>query len=207
MTRATLYTVSAPSGAGKTSLVKALTEADASIHVSVSHTTRKPRPGEVNGVNYHFVSVDEFEAMIAQGQFFEYAKVFDNYYGTSATWAQQQLEAGNDVLLEIDWQGAAQIKAQKPETVAVFILPPSIAELQNRLTGRGQDSDEVIAKRLAEAQNEMQHVTDSDYVIINDDFDVALKELQAIFEAQRLSTSQQSIKHHALLAQLLAPID
>lgn len=203
MQTGTLYTVSAPSGAGKTSLVKALTERDNAIQVSVSHTTRTPRPGETDGVNYHFTNHADFEAMIAENRFLEHAEVFGNYYGTSADWVNQQLSQGRDVLLEIDWQGAAQIKALNPNTVAVFILPPSIAALQQRLTGRGQDSEDVIQKRLAEAQNEMDHAHNADYIIINDDFSDALEDLAAVFKTQRLTAQQQQQRHSVLLEDLI----
>jgi len=195
--------VSAPSGAGKTSLVKALTERDNAIQVSVSHTTRAPRPGETDGVNYHFTNHADFEAMIAENRFLEHAEVFGNYYGTSADWVNEQLAQGRDVLLEIDWQGAAQIKELNPDTVAVFILPPSITALQERLTGRGQDAEDVIQKRLAEAQNEMEHAHRADYIIINDDFSDALEDLAAVFKTQRLTAQQQQLRHAALLEDLI----
>lgn len=202
MSSATLYTLSAPSGAGKTSLVKALTEQDPSIQVSISHTTRSPRPGEVDGVNYHFVSTAEFQQMIAAKAFLESAEVFGNYYGTSASWVKQQLAKGRDVLLEIDWQGAAQIKQLLPETVAVFILPPSLAALEQRLTGRGQDPADIIAKRLAEAKNELAHATDADYWIVNDDFNTALQELSVLFNSQASQTQAQKQAALHLLKQL-----
>lgn len=195
--------MSAPSGAGKTSLVKALTERDNAIQVSVSHTTRAPRPGETDGVNYHFTNHADFEAMIASNRFLEHAEVFGNYYGTSADWVNEQLNEGRDVLLEIDWQGAAQIKALNPKTVAVFILPPSISALQERLTGRAQDAEDVIQKRLAEAQNEMEHAHCADYIIINDDFSDALEDLAAVFKTQRLTAQQQQQRHAALLEALI----
>ena len=195
--------MSAPSGAGKTSLVKALTERDNAIQVSVSHTTRAPRPGETDGVNYHFTNHADFEAMIAENRFLEHAEVFGNYYGTSADWVNEQLAQGRDVLLEIDWQGAAQIKELNPDTVAVFILPPSITALQERLTGRGQDAEDVIQKRLAEAQNEMEHAHRADYIIINDDFSDALEDLAAVFKTQRLTAQQQQLRHAALLEDLI----
>ena len=202
MSSATLYTLSAPSGAGKTSLVKALTDQDSSIQVSISHTTRTPRLGEANGVNYHFVDKPEFQQMISDQAFLEYAEVFGNYYGTSAPWVKQQLASGRDVLLEIDWQGAAQIKQLMPETVAVFILPPSLDALEQRLTGRGQDPADVIAKRLAEAKNEISHAASADYLIVNDKFDDALNELASLFDTKKTQSAEQQQGFQALLAEL-----
>ncbi|KZY85248.1 guanylate kinase, partial [Oleiphilus sp. HI0069] len=157
-----LYVVSAPSGAGKTSLVAALLEADSGIEVSVSHTTRQARPGEVDGVNYHFVSIPEFEQLISESGFLEHAKVFDNYYGTSKTWLEQRMALGQDVILEIDWQGAQQVRELMPDTVSIFILPPSKAALRERLQGRGQDSEEVIERRMADATSESSHYHEYD---------------------------------------------
>lgn len=185
MSTAKLYTLSAPSGAGKTSLVKALTDADTALKVSVSHTTRAPRPGETNGVNYHFVDTATFEQMINAGEFLEYAKVFDNYYGTSASWVNQQLAQGEDVILEIDWQGAAQIKALQPDAISIFILPPSIEVLEQRLINRGQDTASIIAKRLAEAKHEIAHAGSAEHIVVNDDFDTALAALKHIFQQYR----------------------
>lgn len=202
MTSATLYTLSAPSGAGKTSLVKALTEQLSNIQVSISHTTRSPRPGEVDGVNYHFVDTQTFQQMIAANAFLEHANVFGNYYGTSAAWVQQQLASGRDVLLEIDWQGAAQIKQLMPATVAVFILPPSLTALEQRLTGRGQDPADVIAKRLAEAKNEIAHAHAADYLIVNDKFDEALQTLCDLFTHRHTQSDAQKQQFEALLASL-----
>ncbi len=199
----TLYTVSAPSGAGKTSLVQALLELDPQLRVSVSHTTRPMRPGEQDGVNYHFVDQQAFRRRIEQGEFLEHAEVFGNLYGTSRLWVEQQLAQGQDVVLEIDWQGAAQVRQLLPETVAVFILPPSRDTLQQRLTGRGQDGPEVIAGRMAEAEAEMSHYADSDYLVINDDFQQALAELRAILAAQRLRTRHRVESLGPLLADLL----
>ncbi|MEY4589196.1 MAG: hypothetical protein RL497_1272 [Pseudomonadota bacterium] len=200
----TLFTVSAPSGAGKTSLVKALVESTPDVKVSVSHTTRAMRPGEVNGVNYHFVAPDVFVGMLGESAFLEHAQVFNHYYGTSADWVNQTLATGVDVILEIDWQGAAQVRRQIPEAVSLFILPPSQACLFTRLTGRGQDAQAVIDARMAEAKNEISHYVESEYIIVNDDFAQALKEFQAIVIAQRLGQAKQAGRHAQLLSSLLA---
>lgn len=203
-TRGTLYIVSAPSGAGKTSLVKALTDADPAIKVSVSHTTRSMRPGEQHGVNYHFVHHAEFHALIEQDDFLEHAEVFGNFYGTSRTALQQTLDQGYDLILEIDWQGAQQVRALMPDARSVFILPPSQQALRQRLNNRGQDSDAIIEGRMREAVSEMQHYAEYDYLIINDDFAVALEDLKAVFRANRLHRAAQQQRHQALLDQLLA---
>ncbi|MBF8742291.1 MULTISPECIES: guanylate kinase [Pseudomonas] len=200
----TLYIVSAPSGAGKTSLVTALTKDDQQIRVSVSHTTRAMRPGEQHGVNYHFVKHDEFKALIEQGDFLEHAEVFGNFYGTSRSALQQTLEQGYDLILEIDWQGAQQVRKLMPEALSVFILPPSQQALRQRLDNRGQDSEAIIEGRMKEAVSEMIHYDEYDYVIINDDFDVALKELKAVFVANRLLLKKQQQRHQALLKQLIS---
>lgn len=200
----TLYIFSAPSGAGKTSLVKALLEATPGIVVSVSHTTRKPRPGEQDGVNYHFVDIPAFETMVAQQAFVEHARVFDNYYGTSKAAVEAQLAAGRDVILEIDWQGARQIRAWRTDAVGVFILPPSRQALEARLQGRQTDSAEVIARRMRDAVNEMRHYAEYDYLVVNDDFATALAELQAIIQAQRLRRDRQQQALAGLLPALLA---
>jgi len=200
----TLYILSAPSGAGKTSLVKALLQQDDQVGVSVSHTTRAMRPGEVDGVDYNFVSMDDFNALIEQGQFLEYAEVFGNKYGTSQQWVKEQLAGGRDVILEIDWQGAEQVRRLMPEAVTLFILPPSRAALRERLNARGQDSDEVIEGRMAEATNEMSHYPEYDYLLINDDFDMALQQLASLFRARRLRQSVQQMRHETLLEQLLS---
>ncbi len=200
----TLYVISAPSGAGKTSLVKALLERDAQVCVSVSHTTRSMRPGEVDGTDYNFVSMEQFNQMIELGQFLEFAEVFTNKYGTSQVWVEQQLEQGRDVILEIDWQGAQQVRRLMPECVSIFILPPSTAALRERLTGRGQDGEEVINHRMSEALSEMSHYHEYDYLIINDQFALALDELQAVFSARRLRLARQQQKQAALLAGLLS---
>jgi guanylate kinase len=202
--RGTLYTVSAPSGAGKTSLAKALVESTADIQVSISHTTRPMRPGERDGVNYHFVTQEVFAAMLEVAEFLEHAQVFNNFYGTSKEWVESTLQAGVDVILEIDWQGAAQVRRQIPDAVSVFILPPSRETLYSRLTGRGQDSEDVIAARMAEAKNELSHYVESDYLIVNQDFDKALMEFKAIIQAQRLRQRHQACRHEALLRSLLS---
>lgn len=202
--RGTLYVISAPSGAGKTSLVKALIGSLDGVTVSVSHTTRAPRPGEQDGREYHFVDVERFRAMTAEGAFLEHAKVFDNYYGTSRAVVQERLAAGLDVILEIDWQGARQVRAVMPECVSIFILPPSRPALEDRLRGRAQDSDEVIARRMRDAVNEMQHWEEYDYLIVNDVFNEALAQLQAVFLARRLRREAQAVRHDALLGALLA---
>ena len=200
----TLYIFSAPSGAGKTSLVKALLEDTQDLVVSVSHTTRAMRPGEENGVHYHFTEIEKFRAMVTQGIFLEHAQVFDNYYGTSQQAIEAQLAQGLDVILEIDWQGARQVRERMPGTVSVFILPPSRAELERRLTGRGTDSAEIIARRMRDAVNEMSHFGEYDYLIINDDFDRAVGDLQAIIATQRLRLASQQARYGALLDELLA---
>lgn len=210
MPQGSLYLISAPSGAGKTSLVKALLAASkegatgAGLCVSVSHTTRPMRPGEQDGVNYHFVDAATFKAMIGRGEFLEHAEVFGNLYGTSKLWVQERLAQGWDVILEIDWQGAAQIKRLLPNSVGIFILPPSLVELEKRLTTRGQDKPEVIAARMAKAVNEMSHYPQADYLVINDRFEAALADLQAIFRGNQLQLRVQEARNSALLAALLA---
>ena len=202
--KGTLFTVSAPSGAGKTSLVNALIQRDSRLRVSVSHTTRPMRPGEQDGVNYHFVGEQVFRDMLKRAEFLEHAQVFGNLYGTSQTWVEQQLAAGLDVILEIDWQGAQQVKRLIPGTRAIFILPPSRATLLQRLTARGQDDNAIIDARMAEAVEEMSHYVEGDYLVVNQDFDVALAELQAIFTCQRLRTSRQQTELAQLLQDLLS---
>jgi len=204
VTQGTLYTISAPSGAGKTTLVNALIENTDNIKVSVSHTTRQPRPGEKNGVNYHFVTKDEFMGMLENNLFLEHAQVFDNHYGTSQQWLMEELNAGIDVILEIDWQGAEKIRRLKPDTVNIFILPPSRAALEQRLRHRGKDSEEVIAKRLRGAVEEMRHCVEYDYLVVNDDFDQALKDLQSIIQTQRLRQVVQAAKLEGMLRELLS---
>ena len=203
-----LFILAAPSGAGKSSLIKALMEkyegnTQSPMQVSVSHTTRQPRPGEVDGVHYHFVSREEFEALIEQGVFFEYAEVFGNYYGTSRVTIEQTLHRGIDVFLDIDWQGARQVKALMPDTCGIFILPPSLEVLEQRLTNRGQDSEEVIAGRMSQAVSEMSHFNEFDYVIVNDDFATALNDLEAIVTSQRLRSIKQQMRFQPLLDELL----
>jgi len=200
----TLYIISAPSGAGKTSLVKALVSVTSGIMVSVSHTSRAARPGEQDGVDYHFVDEAEFTRLLHEGVFLEHARVFDNHYGTSQHWVTDRLNEGIDVILEIDWQGAAQVRAAMPEGVGIFILPPSRAALKQRLRGRGQDSDEVIARRLRDAMGEIAHYGDYDYIVVNDDFDTALADIEVIVRAQRLRKGPQEARLAALLRELLA---
>lgn len=202
-TRGNLFILSAPSGAGKSSLINALLKKHADMKVSVSHTTRSPRPGEENAVHYHFVSADEFKALIAKDDFFEWAQVFDNYYGTSKQAIESQLNAGIDVFLDIDWQGAQQVREIMPSVQTIFILPPSKAELEQRLNNRGQDSAEVIAGRMAKAQSETSHYNEYDYVVVNDDFETALSNIETIVLAQRLTLKAQASRHHDLITNLL----
>lgn len=204
LSRGRLYTVSAPSGAGKTSLVKALIESSQRVHVSVSHTTRQKRPGEEDGVNYHFVDHATFETMLEQHAFLEHAEVFGNYYGTSRVWVEDTLARGDDVILEIDWQGAEQIAGLMPEAISIFILPPSRAALRERLTTRGQDDQAVIDQRMAEAVSEMSHYQLADFLVINDTFDVALDDLKAILRSQRLTRTSQQVQYQSLLQDLLS---
>ena len=202
--KGTLYVVSAPSGAGKTSLLKAVLQKLPELKLSISHTTRPQRPGEENGVDYHFVNQDEFQKMLQEERFLEHAEVFGNFYGTSRDWLEQQLIEGHDVILEIDWQGARQVCKLMPECRGIFILPPSRQELLHRLTSRGQDSEEVIAQRMAAATAEMKHYDEYDYVVINDDFEVACNELIAIFTARRLRTASQKVRQYHLIQDLLS---
>ncbi len=190
----TLYIVSAPSGAGKTSLVQALLAADNQVRKSVSYTTRKPRPGETNGRQYHFVEVAEFERMAERRVFLESATVHGNRYGTSREWVIEQTAGGRDVVLEIDWQGAAQVRSLYPEAVSVFILPPSLAALEARLRDRAQDGEDVIRQRLAAAPVEIAHFTEFDYVIINEDFHRAAQDLVSIVRAERLKLPRQRLR-------------
>ena len=201
--RGTLYMVAAPSGAGKSSVVNACLSRDANICLSISFTSRAPRPGERHAEHYHFVTKEAFKAMIADGDFFEYAQVHGDWKGTAKQSVEPQLAAGRDVLLEIDWQGARQVRAQVPEAVSVFILPPSRAALDQRMRKRGQDSEVVMAQRLAAAREEMSHFDEFDYVIVNETFDTAVHEMCAIFTASRLRRDAQRERHEALIAALL----
>lgn len=198
----TLFVISAPSGAGKTSLVAEMLRADHKLGVSVSHTTRPMREGEKNGVNYHFVSRDEFEATINRGDFLEHADVFGNYYGTSQVWVREMLAKGRDVILEIDWQGAVQVRRLIPECVSIFIVPPSSDILRDRLVGRGTDAPEVVERRLTEAREECRHAAEFDYLVVNDDFRDALTDLLAIVRSQRLQMVTQQARHKRLLSGL-----
>lgn len=197
-----LYVVAAPSGAGKTTLVRLLLEYEPEVRLSISTTTRAPRPGEEEGREYHFVDTATFRAMIDRHDFLEWAEVHGNFYGTSQKWITECLAAGADVLLEIDWQGAQQVRAQFPQAIGVFILPPSMEELARRLNERGTDSNEVVARRLAAAQAEMRHVGEFDYVIINDRLEQALEELRAVVRASRLCLAAQRARHAVLFARL-----
>ncbi len=205
MSLGTLYILSAPSGAGKTSLVKALLEQDPQATVSISHTTRQSRPGEVDGQDYHFVDITTFESMIVEGTFLEHAKVFDNRYGTSALQVKEQLAQDLDVILEIDWQGAQQVRNVMPEAVSIFIIPPSQDILRHRLESRGQDDVSVIDKRMRQAVSEMSHYGEYDYLVINDDFNTALTQLSAILVAQRQRRLHQADRHQDLIKSLLKP--
>lgn len=198
-----LFIISAPSGAGKTSLVSALVAADPQLQVSVSHTTRAMRPGEVDGVNYHFTDHDTFNAMLAKDDFLEHATVFDNLYGTSGSWVAETLKSGRDVILEIDWQGARQVRERIRDCISIFVLPPSREALQQRLRNRGQDDDAIIERRMRDAVSEMSHYAEADFIVINDDFNTALGELQAIVCCQRLHQSVQQARHSSLLRELL----
>ena len=203
-TLGTLFIVSAPSGAGKTSLVHALVESLNDIRVSISHTTRTMRPGEIDGVNYHFAERDQFVAMIEQSAFLEHAEVFGNLYGTSTDWVKSTLNSGIDVILEIDWQGAQQVRHLMPEAQSIFILPPSRQELRNRLIGRGQDDESVIDGRMEQATNEISHYIEADFIIINDDFADALTDFKSIILSQRAKTKHQQGRHQDLLSELLS---
>ena len=196
-----LFVVVAPSGAGKTSLVAELLKREPHIHLSISYTTRAPRPGESHGREYHFVERAEFERMIGAGDFLEHASVYDNYYGTSRVWIERELASGEDVLLEIDWQGARQVRKLFPRMVGIFILPPSLKELQRRLEGRGKDSPETIARRMASAREEVSHVLEFEYIIINEAFDSAVADLQAIVRASRVARGAHSARVESLLAE------
>ncbi len=197
-----IFMVVAPSGAGKSTLVNALLARDPGIELSISYTTREPRPGEASGREYHFAEPAEFLARRARGEFLEWAEVHGHYYGTSRPWIEQRLDSGRDVLLEIDWQGARQVRSALPQSIGIFILPPSIEALEARLKKRGQDSPQVIARRLLAAGAEISHAAEFDYVIINEDFDHALGELGAIVTATRLRYASQLARHRQLFAQL-----
>ena len=202
MTRGVFYIITAPSGAGKTSLVKALVETDESLCVSVSHTTRSRRPGEKDGVNYHFVSNDTFITMLSRGDFLESAEVYGNRYGTLQHWVDQQLAGGIDVILEIDWQGAEQVRNLYPKACSIFILPPSLQDLSQRLQGRAQDDEETIDKRMRQAVNEITHVAEADYMVVNDDFETALSDIRALTRSRRLTVPVQQGKLGYLLSSL-----
>ena len=200
-----LFVIAAPSGGGKSSMVNALLAREPGIRLSISWTTRKPRPGESEGQHYHFVSEAEFRALQDAGEFLEHANVHGNWYATSSTWLKDQLAAGQDVLLEIDWQGAAQVRKLIPDSVHVFILPPSLAALNERLVKRGQDAADVISRRLSGAFAEIGHWAEFDYVIINQDFATAVDDLAAIVRAARLESARQGLRHQRLIAELIDP--
>ena len=204
MSRGTLFIISAPSGAGKTSLVRALLDSVHNLVVSVSHTTRPMRPGEQDGVDYHFVDTDTFLALARDGGFLEHAEVFDRHYGTTQAAVEESLGSGRDVILEIDWQGAQQVRLKMPECQSIFILPPSRAVLEQRLRDRGQDSEATIQRRLREAAGEISHYDEFDFLVVNDDFPKALAELIAIVTADRVRLPRQQVAHGALIRALLA---
>ncbi len=205
MAKGKLYIISAPSGAGKTSLVKSLLTVLPDVVASVSHTTRPPRAEEVDGRNYHFIDEARYMRMVENGEFLEHAKVFGNYYGSSRQLIQEQLLLDMDVVLEIDWQGARQIRQLMSDCMSIFVLPPSLQALSSRLSNRGQDSDETIDRRMKEATSEMTHYNEFDYIVINDDFDTALRELASIFTSNRMLLVNQQQRHGDLLAELLKP--
>jgi guanylate kinase len=202
MAKGNLFVVTAPSGAGKTTLVAALLAADSQVQLSISFTTRPPRAGEVDGKDYHFVDRTEFERMIAAGELLEFAEVYGNYYGTSQVWINDVMDNGRDILLEIDWQGAEQVRRLFPSAIGLFILPPSLETLENRLRGRGKDSEEVIARRMAVAKEEVNHVDEFDFVIVNEHIDDAVRDIVAVVRAQRLTLARQSARHTALISSL-----
>ncbi len=199
-----LFVISAPSGAGKTSLVKALLASEPQLHLSISHTTRKRRPTEQEGREYHFASVEQFERLAARGEFLEHARVFDNLYGTSRAFVERQLGQGFDVILEIDWNGAQQVRRAAPECVSIFVLPPSRAELARRLARRATDSPEIIARRLADAAADMSHYREFDYVVVNDDFQQAVRELREITAGVGAQLASGRPALGQLVAELLA---
>jgi guanylate kinase len=198
----TLYVISAPSGTGKTTLVKALVEAMSGITVSISHTTRPKRPAEMHGINYYFISVEEFDHMVEDNDFLEHATVFNNHYGTSRRWVEETLSRGQDVILEIDWQGAQQIQHLFPNSISIFILPPSVTDLYDRLIKRNQDNTEIIKQRITDVRESTRHIAEYNYVVINDDFTAALDDLKVLVEAGRLGQKRQIIKFANLLSQL-----
>lgn len=200
----TLYIISAPSGAGKTSLVHALLDRDKNVMVSVSHTTRAMREGEEDGIHYNFINVDSFNQMVEKGVFLEHAQVFGNFYGTSREWVDARLAEGTDIILEIDWQGARLVREAFAESTGIFILPPSKQALEERLKGRGQDSGEIIARRMRDAVSEIEHFAEFDYLLVNDDFDATLEELLAIFTAGRLKREKKQPQIANMIADLLA---
>ena len=202
-----LFVVSAASVTGKTSLVKALLDRVTNLHVSVSHTTRGQRPAELDGVHYHFTEKDSFLALVEQGGFIEYAEVFGNYYGTAQATVKEQLAKGHDVLLEIDWQGAQQVRKLFPDSKQIFILPPSQFDLRQRLSNRGTDSVDVIERRLGCAVEDMQQYVNFDYVIINDDFNKALHDLESVIIANRLVITQQASRHQKMISELITPVE
>lgn len=202
MNKGNIFVVTAPSGAGKTSLVRALLEADKEVQLSISYTTRAPRPQEENGKDYHFVDELIFMKMLERGDFLESAQVYGNRYGTSQPWIEGVIGSGADILLEIDWQGAAQVRRIFPEAIGIFILPPSLEALTERLQGRGSDSAETIARRLAAARDDIGHVEEFDYVIINDDFNTALQELLTVVRAQRLTAARQLQRHGGMIGRM-----
>ncbi|ARS54437.1 guanylate kinase [Kushneria konosiri] len=207
MSQGTLYIVSAPSGAGKTSLVRELIAATSQLGVSVSHTTRQRRAGETDGINYHFVDEPTFEAMIQRNEFFEHAWVFDRHYGTSRLEVEKRLTLGEDVILEIDWQGARQVRAQMPQAVSIFILPPSREALRERLSNRGQDDAATIDRRMRDAVSEMSHFDEYDYLIINDDFATAVNELRGLISAERLRMARVQAANQSLIGELLSEVE
>lgn len=202
MAKGTLFIIMAPSGAGKTSLVNALVEHDTHLMVSVSHTTRPARPGEVDGEDYHFISQDQFNEMLERGDFLESALVYGNYYGTSQAWVNQQLVNGIDVILEIDWQGAEQIRNLNPAVCSIFILPPSLESLQQRLQERAQDDEDTIARRMRQAKDEISHVAEADYIVVNDCFETALEDIRAIIRSRGLTVMAQQTNLDGLLTSL-----